>query len=135
MPRTGTRRRLSHPAIFATGLLIAGNLALPAHAAPEPSAKLVHCGDESCLRISGHREDPAAIVRINGHTLPAHGTRRWKIDLPVETVRQWSAPHARTVEVSLHDPATGREASASVELPIGLLGGATRLASLVVTAS
>jgi hypothetical protein len=101
-------------------------------AASEPSTKLVRCGDESCLQISGRRADPATTVRINGHVVPVEGEHGWQVRLPVETIRQWSVPYARTIEVSLHEPEARDETISSVDLPIGLLGGVTELASLVV---
>jgi len=112
--------------------LLLGSLATPAAAATEPSAKLVRCGARSCLRVSGERESAAVPVKINGHVVPAEGKRSWKIDLPIETVRAWSTLHARTIEISLADPQTEGGASARIDLPIGLLGGVTNLASLVV---
>jgi len=135
MGRTGRGLSLRQKAVAVSCVLILASFASPASAAPEPSAKLVHCGEESCLRISGHRESPASVVRINGNVVPAEGRRKWEVDLPIRTVRDWSAPHARTIEVSLHDPETQRAASTSVDLPIGLLGGVNDLASLVVSVS
>lgn len=119
-------------AVHLASALLLASLASPATAAPEASAKLVHCGAESCLRISGHRESPSSVVRINGNVVSAEGQRKWAVELPIHIVRDWSAPHARTIVVSLHDPATQRGASASVDLPIGLLGGVSDLASLVI---
>jgi len=114
------------------GALLVGGLATSASAA-EPRTKLVRCGTESCLRVSGHRESAMAIVLINGNVVQAEGGHRWEVDLPIDTVRDWSAPHARTIEVSLHDPESQRGISAEIDLPIGLLGGVTDLASLVVS--
>lgn len=131
--RPAKRRRLRKRALALTGALVVGSLASPAIAAPEQSARLVRCGAQSCLRITGHREKPALIVSINGHVVPVEGKRSWEVNLAVEAVREWSAPYARTIEVSLHDPETQRETIASIGLPIGLLGGVTNLASLVVS--
>ena len=102
-------------------------------AASEPTTRLIRCGEQSCLQINGRRGDPAATVSINGHDVPVEGEHSWRVRLPVEVVRQWSTPYARTIEVSLHDPETQRETIASVDLPIGLLGGVTELASLVIS--
>ena len=126
------RLRFCQRALPVAGALLLASFASPASAAPEARAKLVHCGTESCLRISGHRESPTSIVRINGNVVPAEGRRKWAVELPIHTVRDWSAPHARTIEVSLSDPGTRRGATATVDLPIGLLGGVTDLAALVV---
>jgi hypothetical protein len=114
------------------GTIFFGSLASPAIAASEPSTRLVRCGDDSCLQISGRRSDLATIVRINGHVVPVEGEHSWRVHLPVETIRQWSVPYARTIEVSLHEPKARDETISSVDLPIGLLGGVTELASLVV---
>lgn len=111
---------------------IAG-LASPARAEPETSTKLVRCGAESCLRISGYRPDPGATVRINGHAVPVEGERRWQVQLPVEVVREWSEAYARTIEVSLHQADAQIGASADVELPVGMLGGPIDLSSLVIS--
>jgi hypothetical protein len=110
------------------GALVIGSLASPASAAREPSARLIACGDESCLLVTGYRMDPAEPVSINGRGIEVEGQRRWRARVPVETVRLWSEPHARTIEVSLGDSESGT----SVDLPIGLLGNVTDLAALEV---
>ena len=120
-------------ALASIGAMIIGGLASPATANSEPSTRLIRCGEQSCLQISGRRDDPAATVRINGHVVPVEGKRSWRVRLPLEVVRQWSVAHARTIEVSLQDPATRREIVASVDLPIGLLGGVTNLAALAIS--
>ena len=124
---------LRKQALASIGAMIIGSLASSATAASAPSTRLIRCEEQSCLQISGRRDDPAAIVSINGHVVSVEGEHRWRVRLPVEVVRQWSVPHARTIEVSLHDPETQRETIASVDLPIGLLGGTTDLASLVIS--
>jgi hypothetical protein len=95
-------------------------------AASRPATRLVSCQSESCLLVSGHRDDPAAIVRINGHAVPVEGKRDWRARLPLSAVRQWSAPYARTIEISVPGAQT------SADLPIGLLGHVTDLSSLDV---
>ena len=115
------------------GAIAAGTLAAPTTAAPEPSTKLVRCGEQSCLRVTGHRNDPTSIVHINGHAVAAEGERSWKVYLPLEVVREWSAPNAQTIDVSLGDPEGQRETIACVDLPIGLLANATTLAALVIS--
>jgi hypothetical protein len=117
--------------IALAGVLVAATLASPALAGSAPSTKLVRCGEESCLRVSGKRADPAMTVSVNGRAVTAEGQRAWHVDLPVAVVREWSAPFAREIEVTLHD-ASGQASRSEVALPIGLLGGATQLASLVV---
>jgi hypothetical protein len=111
------------------GVVLAAGLASPALAAPEPRTRLVSCDEGSCLFIRGRRADAASPVSINGHTVAVEGARRWHASLPVETVRAWSAPYARTITVSVADAATPTEA----DLPIGLLGHAENLAMLVIS--
>lgn len=122
----------SRTLVFA-GSFALGCLATPALAAG-PSSKLVRCGGESCLQISGKRNNPAAIVRINDQVVPATGERGWQVRLPVDAVRQLSAPFARTIKISLQDPQTQVETTELVDLPIGLLGFAKELALLKVSA-
>lgn len=132
MDRT-RKGRDSHPrALTLAGAILLGSLASPAVAAPEPSTKLVRCGERSCLRVAGHRDDPASVVSINGRAVSVEGEHRWKVDLPVDVVREWSAANARTIEVALGDPEGQRETVASADLPIGMLADATALAALVI---
>lgn len=112
-------------------LILGGALAAaatPALAAGEPVTRLVDCRSGSCLLVSGRREDAAAPVAINGHAVPVDGARKWRVRLPVDTVRSWSLPHARTITV-----AVGGKAS-EARLPLGLLGRSERLTMLVVRA-
>jgi hypothetical protein len=92
-----------------------------------PATKLVTCGAQSCLLVTGKRNDPSSTVRVNGHAVETEGARRWRVRLPVETVRAWSALHARTISVTVAD--TSHEAS----LPVGMLGPSRDLAMLVVS--
>lgn len=115
------------------GAVAVGALASPTAAAAEPRTKLVRCGQQSCLRITGHRDDATSIVSINGHAVSAEGERRWTVHLPVEVVRAWSTPNARTIEVSLGGAQGQQPAIASVDLPIGLLADRAVLAALVIT--
>lgn len=112
--------------MLALGAVLAGAVAAPAMAAPKLATRVVECGAESCLIVSGRREHLASQVSINGHQVAVQGTRKWRARVPVETVRQWSAPYARTITVSV----AGAEKEA--RLPIGLLGRAEELAMLVV---
>lgn len=103
-----------------------------AMAASTPSARLVTCGDASCLLVSGHRADAGAEVRINGRAVPVEGARTWKAVLPLETVRAWSAPMARSIDVAVIDADNAQGRAQRTDLPIGLLGHVTELATLVV---
>lgn len=140
-PNKRTERKLRRPALLPfPGRVLALLAALticavpsPANAAADPSTRLVRCAEQSCLLVTGYREDPALAVAINGHVVPVEGRRKWRVALPVETVRNWSAPYARTIEVALRDRAGEQGTSAEVRLPIGLLGGVGDLAHLVVS--
>lgn len=100
-------------------------LANPALAASKPVTRLVKCGAESCLKISGQRADKTSSVFINGHEVPAKGAHRWNVRLPVNEVRSLSSPYARTIAVSVAG------VTQDARLPIGMMGHAD-LAMLVV---
>ena len=125
---------LARLALALTGALLYTALASPAMAASEPTTKVVECGVQSCLLVSGRRDDPALLVSINGQVVEVEGGQHWRVRVPVETVRQWSAPNARTIEVGLLTAQAQVASSASVDLPIGLLGNLTDLAVLEVRA-
>lgn len=114
--------------------IIVASLASPAMAASEPSTRVVACRSGSCLLVSGHRDNAASAVSINGHVVPVEGKRDWRVRLPVETVREWSLPMARTIAIAFIDAETRVETAADADLPIGLLGHAENLAWLVVSA-
>lgn len=118
--------------ILALGAVLVTALAWPACAATEPRTRVVDCEAGSCLLVTGRRADVASTVTINGRAVSVEGARRWRVSLPVGTLREWSAPYARTITVSVVDAETRTEASAVVDLPIGLLGHADDLAMLVV---
>lgn len=125
---------MARRALVLAGTLLSAALASPAMAASEPTTKVVECGIQSCLLVSGRRDDPALLVSINGQVVDVEGEQNWRVRLPVETVRQWSAPNARTIEVGLLTAQAQLASSASVNLPIGLLGNLTDLAVLEVRA-
>lgn len=106
--------------------------ATPALAASDCTTRLVRCGGEDCLQVSGHRESVASQVKINGHPVAVRGGRSWRAKVPVSSVREWSAPFARTVEVTLEGDSLEVASSATARLPIGLLGHAD-LASLEIS--
>lgn len=93
-----------------------------------PATKLVRCGAANCLQITGHRSDSDAPVAVNGHTIEVDGGLRWRTRLPISSVRAWSQPYARTVDVQI----AGEVMEAS--LPVGMLGTHKDLAMLVVRA-
>lgn len=112
---------------------IAGS-AFPALAASVPNTRLVSCEAGSCLLVTGRRENPASAVSINGRVVPVAGRRSWRVSLPVDTVRLWSAPFARRINVTTFDPETRNATSAHADLPIGLLGHVENLTMLVISA-
>lgn len=118
--------------VLGLGGTLAAALASPAAAAPEPKTRLVNCQAGSCLVVTGHRAHPNSAVSINGNRVSVDGAYKWRAILPVETLRQWSPPYARTISVSVVDAGTRTEESTKAILPIGLLGHAENLAMLVV---
>lgn len=97
-----------------------------------PHTRLVACGKESCLLVSGRRADADAEVRINGRPISVEGRRNWKVRLPVETVRAWSVPMARSIDVTVADAGMATGTTTRANLPIGLLGHVTDLAALEI---
>ena len=132
MPSYARERILGLAAIPVAGL-VAG-FSSPAYAATEPRTRLVACEAGSCLLVTGRRANAASAVSINGRAVSADGARKWRVRVPVDTVREWSAPFARTIIVSVVDAETRTDATAEVDLPIGLLGQVENLAVLVVSA-
>lgn len=108
------------------GAVIVGGLAAPATAGTR--TRLVECENRSCLLVTGRRASTATGVAINGHAVAVQGARKWQVSLPIDTVRRWSAPLARTISVSVGDN------HVQAALPIGLLGHAKSLAILTVSA-
>lgn len=122
---------------FATGaaVLACASLLLPASAAMAasgPATRLVPCGTESCLQVSGRRSDASSQVLVNGHPVAVEGVRSWKTTLPLTTVRAWSVPMARAIDVTVADRTEKNDTTESADLPIGLFGGNTDLAVLVI---
>lgn len=116
------------------GVLMAlAAVSLPGHA-QSATVKLVKCGAGDCLLVRGYRNSNEAMVRVNDRVVEAKGGRSWRVRLPVETVRDWSAPFARTLSISVTGPAGSVERTEAVRLPVGLLGQSLELASLVVHA-
>lgn len=93
------------------------SLSMPAFAAEALSTRLVSCGEESCLLVSGTRTDANALVAINGRVVAVEGARKWRVRVPVNTLRQWSAPSARTIMVLIDGVPD------EADLPIGMLMG------------
>jgi len=106
---------------------------MPALAHPA-TARLVSCDAGSCLLVRGHRAASDVEVRINDRVVDTEGGRSWRVSLPMTTVRDWSGPFARTLRVSVSDPARSGMRTETVRLPVGLLGHDLELAYLVVRA-
>lgn len=138
-PTAAATARPLHAALLKPGLLLAialasGSIASPALAGREASTKLVNCGKDACLQVSGYRANPNSTVHINGNAVSVQGEHSWRVQLPLETVREWSAPFARTIEISVQGRQAESDASISAALPIGLLGGTTDLETLEIRA-
>jgi len=108
--------------------------AFPETAIAAPKARLVHCGDATCLRISGRRPHAAVAVRVAGHPVAVEGNRSWRATMPLAMARDWAGADGGTLMMTLTDPRTGGESSEAVTLPPGALGKRIELASLVVRA-
>jgi len=119
--------------IFRLSLYIA--LAVtPGSVAASPQAQLVHCGNATCLRISGHRAHSAVSVRVAGHDLAVEGERSWHAVVPIETARGWAAASDNTLALTLADTRAGTETEDAVAVPPGALGRRIELATLIVSA-
>jgi hypothetical protein len=108
--------------------------AMPRSAIAAPEARLVHCGSDTCLRISGHRPHAAVIVRIAGHDLAVEGERSWRATVPLATARAWAGVSGDALVLTLADSRAGTESRTVVSAPPGALGKRIELASLVVRA-
>lgn len=117
-----------HRFVLAGACIVAGS-ATPALAT---EARLVHCGTDTCLRLSGRRADPAVAVRIAERTLPVEGRRRWRIDVPLAAARLWQGVGRDRLTVILADARTGSRRSETALLPPGALAGRIDLAELVI---
>lgn len=98
----------------------------PALAATEASTKLVECQTGDCLLVTGYRADANAPVAINGRAVTVEGKARWQLRLPVQTLRAWSAPNARSITISVN----GEEKEA--RLPTGMFVRPEMLTMLVI---
>lgn len=118
--------------VLALGAALATLATVPASAGDNLTTRVVDCEAGSCLIVRGRRDSSTAQVTINGHPVIVQGARMWRASVPVETLRQWSAPHARSIIVAITDARSGAAATAQVRLPIGLLGHSQDLAMLVI---
>lgn len=112
-------------------IAIATALAAPAAQASQPRTRVVGCKAESCLVVSGKRADAQAEISINGHAVAVQGHRNWRVRVPIKTIRDWSAPLARSIVVAVGSGSQRREFD--TRLPIGLLGQPQDLAFLEIS--
>lgn len=123
------RNRLAATAIAALAVTCAST----AIASPAPKTRLVSCGSESCLLVTGHRKGADSLVSINNRLVTVEGGRAWHIRMPLVAVRELTSPYARSIEVTVAQAGGHEEWSQDARLPIGLLGH-KNLATLVVSA-
>jgi len=116
---------------FALGAVWLTCIAPPAFAVSGSTTRIVRCDPGNCLLVSGHRDNAGLEVRISGHAVKVEGRRSWRTRVPLDAVRDWSAPFARTVEITLYNPESQSVLHDQAILPIGLMGH-TELASLIV---
>lgn len=109
-------------------------VAIPDTAVAAPKARLVHCGDATCLRISGRRPHAAVTIQVAGRPLMVEGNRSWRATVPLTTARDWASADGGTLAVTLADARSGSESVELVTLPPGALGKRTELATLIVSA-
>jgi len=102
-------------------------------ASAAPKTRLVSCGSESCLLVTGHRKDADSLVSINNRLVTVEGGRAWHIRMPLVAVRELTSPYARSIEVTVAQADGHQEWSEDARLPIGLLGH-KNLATLIVSA-
>jgi hypothetical protein len=115
----------------AVGIALA---ATGAHAAPTSQSRLVHCGEQTCLRITGHRADAAVAVRIAGQDMAVEGGRSWRVTVPAQTARAWASASGSVLPITYRDARSGTERQGEVLLPPGALGRRIELATLLVSA-
>ena len=106
----------------------------PAQAGQQMRARLVYCGADSCLRLSGYRARATMIVRIGGRDLAVEGDRAWQATIPLDVARAWPIARNYALRVVLVDPDAGTERVETVMLPPGSLGSRTEIASLTISA-
>jgi hypothetical protein len=142
MPRAGAERYpigMVRPATsrairMALGLVCALTMIAPAQAERQTRARLVSCGENSCLRLSGYRARGDMVVRIGEHDLSVEGDRAWQATVPLDVARAWPIARNYAVRVTLVDPDAGTERVETVMLPPGALGSRTEIASLIISA-
>jgi hypothetical protein len=123
------RNPLAGIAVAAFAVVCAGT----AGATAAPKTRLVSCGSESCLLVTGRRASADSRVSINDRPMPVGGRRAWHVRVPLAAVRELTSPYARNIEVTVTRADGHQEWSEDASLPIGLLGH-NNLATLIVSA-
>jgi len=106
----------------------------PASMALAAQARLVRCGAETCLRVTGNRSSSAVAVRIAGQDLAVEGNRAWRVTVLLPTARDWPGALDGTLRLTLVDIATRIETAETAAVPPGALGRHVELATLIVHA-
>lgn len=107
---------------------------IPGSAMAASRARLVRCGDQTCLRISGHRSDPAMMVRIGEQPVAVEGNQAWHATVSLSAARAGANASLDTLTLTTADRKTGVETVDMVALPPGALGRRVELATLDVRA-
>lgn len=122
-------------ASWMTGLAIGFALAATSGPAMASSrTRLVHCGDQTCLRISGHRSSSTVAIRIAGQPLAVEGGRTWRATVPLSMARSAANASRDRLTLTMINPETQAQTVAFVALPPGALGRRVELATLTVNA-
>jgi hypothetical protein len=108
--------------------------ATPGPAMAAPRARLVNCGDRTCLRISGHRSHSTVTIHIAEQPVATRGDHAWQATVPLFLARGGANASLDRLMFTMIDPKTGIETVESVALPPGALGRRVELASLDVNA-
>jgi hypothetical protein len=108
--------------------------ATPGSAVAGTRARLVKCGDRTCLRISGHRPSAAVTIRIAEQPVTVEGGHAWRATVPLFLARGAANASLDRLTLTMTDLKTGVETVDTVALPPGSLGRRVELASLNVSA-
>jgi hypothetical protein len=89
-----------------------------------PDSEIVGQGVRTAVRLRGSASAGFALM-VNGRAVSAVGRRHWHADVPLAALRDWSAPFAREIVVTLTtNDAAGMHPAAEqrIKLPTGALG-------------
>lgn len=106
----------------------------PARAGEPARARLVRCGGETCLKLSGRHASPVVAVRIRGEVVPMAPDRAWALTVPLARARPWVSDAEQGLTVELTDAENRQTEATATQLPPGAFGRRRELAMLVVTA-